>query len=94
MDYIKEHSKLDVNKKKLYGEVFTPPKLINEMLDTLPKEVWKNPELKWLDPCAGIANFPFIIYERLMIGLKDIIVDDEERKKTYTYHNDIYGGVK
>ena len=81
MDYIKEHSKLDVNKKKLYGEVFTPPKLINEMLDTLPKEVWKNPELKWLDPCAGIANFPFIIYERLMIGLKDIIVDDEERKK-------------
>ena len=81
MDYIKEHSKLDVNKKKLYGEVFTPPKLINEMLNTLPKEVWKNPELKWLDPCAGIANFPFIIYERLMIGLKDIIVDDEERKK-------------
>ena len=81
MDYIKEHSKLDVNKKKLYGEVFTPPKLINEMLNTLPKEVWKNPELKWLDPCAGIANFPFIIYERLMIGLKDIIVDDEKKKK-------------
>jgi hypothetical protein len=81
MDYIKEHSKLNVNKKKLYGEVFTPPKLINEMLDLLPDEVWVNPELKWLDPCAGIANFPFIIYERLMIGLKDIIIDYRERKK-------------
>jgi len=81
MNYIEEHSKLNVSKKKLKGEVFTPPKLINEMLDTLPNDVWSNPELKWLDPCAGIANFPFIIYERLMMGLKDIIIDERERKK-------------
>ena len=81
MNYIKEHSKLNISKKKLNGEVFTPPKLINEMLDKLPKDVWCDPKLKWLDPCSGIANFPFIIYERLMIGLKDIIIDDKQRKK-------------
>ena len=81
MDYIKEYSKLNIGKTKLNGEVFTPPELINEMLDKLPNDVWYNPKLKWLDPCSGVANFPFIIYERLMIGLKDIIIDDEERKK-------------
>lgn len=81
MDYIKELSKLNIGKKKLNGEVFTPPKLINEMLDKLPNDVWYDPKLKWLDPCAGIANFPFIIYERLMIGLKNIIIDDKQRKK-------------
>jgi hypothetical protein len=81
MDYIKEHSKLNIGKKKLNGEVFTPPELINEMLDKLPNDVWYNPKLKWLDPCSGVANFPFIIYERLMIGLKDIIIDDKQRKK-------------
>lgn len=80
MEYIKEKSKLDINKKRKNGEVFTPPPLINDMLDKLPNDVWNNPNLKWLDPCAGIANFPFIIYERLMIGLKDIIPDDEKRK--------------
>lgn len=80
MQYIKEKSKLDVNKKRKNGEVFTPATLINDMLDKLPDDVWNNPNLKWLDPCAGIANFPFIIYERLMIGLKDIIPDDEKRK--------------
>ncbi len=30
MDYIKEHSKLNIGKKKLNGEVFTPPELIKE----------------------------------------------------------------
>ena len=80
MEYIKEKSKLDINKKRKNGEVFTPSNLINDMLDKLPDDVWNNPNLKWLDPCAGIANFPFIIYERLMIGLKDIIRDDEKRK--------------
>jgi len=67
--------------KKEYGEVFTPIKLINEMLDKLPLEVWKNKNLKWLDPCCGMGNFPVAIYLRLMEGLKDQIKDDMHRKK-------------
>jgi len=81
MDYIKEHSKLNIGKKKLNGEVFTPPELINEMLDKLPNDVWSNPNLKWLDPCAGIANFTYIIFERLNNGLKDVITDEDNRKR-------------
>ena len=61
-----------IDKVKKYGEVFTPVKLVNEMLDTLPNEVWSNPNLKWLDPATGRnAVFPIEIYKRLMIGLEN-----------------------
>ena len=66
--------------KKEFGEVFTPIPLINEMLDKLPIEVWKNPELKWLDPANGMGNFMIIVYFRLFEGLKDVIIDDKLRK--------------
>lgn len=68
----------DVEKKK-HGEVMTPIKLVNEMLDTLPSYVWSNKDLKWLDPCNGVGTFSSVIVERLMIGLKDVIFDDCER---------------
>ena len=64
--------------KKENGEVFTPMDLVNEMLDKLPKEIWKNKNLKWLDPASGMGNFPIAVYLRLMIGLKDIIQDDNK----------------
>ena len=67
------------SEKKLLGEVFTPFSLIDSMLDTLPKEVWSNPEMKWLDPANGIGNFPIKIVERLMIGLKDFLPNENDR---------------
>ena len=70
----------DVEKKK-YGEVFTPIPLINGMLDKLPIEVWSNPNLKWGDFANGMGNFMIAIYFRLMEGLKDVMPNDEERKK-------------
>ena len=56
--------------KDKFGEVFTPMLLINEMFDKLPKEVWSDPDKKWLDPANGIGNFPMVAYMRLMDGLK------------------------
>jgi hypothetical protein len=67
--------------RKERGEVFTPMKLVNEMLDTLPAEVWLNKDLKWLDPSAGLGNFPIAVYMRLMIGLKSQILDEDKRRK-------------
>ena len=67
--------------KKQFGEVFTPMKLVNEMLDKLPKHIWKNKNLKWLDPATGMGNFPIAVYLRLMEELKDEIIDVNERKK-------------
>ncbi len=60
-----------VNEKKNMGEVFTPPRLIGIMLDTLPTSAWKNPDAKWLDPSCGIGNFFIFVYIRLMDGLKN-----------------------
>ena len=67
--------------RKERGEVFTPMVLVNEMLDTLPAEVWLNKDLKWLDPSAGLGNFPIAVYMRLMIGLKSQILDEDKRRK-------------
>lgn len=68
----------DVDKKN-FGEVMTPIYLVEEMLDLLPKHIWSNPNLKWLDPCNGVGTFPSVIVERLMIGLEDVIIDEEKR---------------
>lgn len=54
--------------------------LVSEMLDKLPIEVWKNKNLKWLDPATGMGNFPIAVYLRLMEELKDEIQDIKERK--------------
>ncbi len=68
-------------KRKDNDEVFTPPFLIEEMLDKLPKKVWKDPTKTWLDPCAGLGNFSVLILKRLMKGLKTWQPDEELRKK-------------
>ena len=81
LKFINDNLKPKIIEKKERGEVFTPMKLVNEMLDTLPNEVWKNPNLKWLDPAAGMGNFPVAVYMRLMEGLKDVIKDEEKRRK-------------
>jgi len=57
------------HEKDQLGEVLTPSKLIDELCDHLPKTVWTNPDLKWLDPAAGTGNFMSIIFHRLNSGL-------------------------
>jgi len=96
MEHIKDVVKIinkfvkdgEVDKKK-FGEVMTPIKLVREMLDTLPKEVWSNPDLKWLDPANGAGTFPFVIIYKLMIGLIEWEPDTEKRYK-HIVENMIY----
>jgi len=81
LEFFKKYLTPSKDEVKLFGEVFTPIPLIEEMLDKLPEEVWTNPDLKWLDPANGIGNFPIVIYQRLMIGLENEIKDPEDRKR-------------
>lgn len=39
------------------GEIFTPIKLVNEILDKLPEELFENPDKTFCDPSAGDGNF-------------------------------------
>lgn len=80
-EFIEKYEKVSKLESKLFGEVFTPRQLIDEMLDTLPAEVWTNKDLKWLDPAVGIGNFPAAIVDRLMKGLKDDFPVEEDRYK-------------
>ena len=64
-----------------YGEVFTPPCLIHELLDHLPPSIWKNPNTTILDPCAGHGNFLSELLPRFMSGLSQKIRDPIARKR-------------
>lgn len=78
---IEKYLPVRINEKDKFGEVFTPPCLINELLDNLPNKIWINPNLRWLDPASGIGNFFIYVYERLMNGLSKIIPDTTERSR-------------
>ena len=60
-------------------EVFTLPKLANEMLDLLPKGIWKDKSTTFLDPVCKSGIFLREIAKRLLEGLKDEIPDTQKR---------------
>lgn len=60
-------------------EVFTSPKIVNQMLDMLPQELFSSPETTFLDPCTKSGVFLREIAKRLLVGLEDKIPDLQER---------------
>lgn len=71
-------------------EVFTPPKLANDMIDLLPEELWSDPNAKFLDPVSKSGVFLREIAKRLMVGLESKIPDLQERIN-HIYTNQLYG---
>lgn len=71
-------------------EVFTPPDLVDKILDLLPGEVWHDSSLKWLDPGCKTGIFLRQIAKRLMEGLREEFPDEEERRE-HIFHNMLYG---
>ena len=60
-------------------EVFTPPQVVNQMLDLLPTSLWSDPNARFLDPVSKTGVFLREIAKRLMMGLADQIPDVQER---------------
>jgi len=89
LEFIDSCLKPKQKEKKENGEVFTPMRLVNEMLDKLDQQytvehkcsIFTNPNFKWLDPASGMGNFPVAVYLKLMEGLKTELPNDEDRKK-------------
>ncbi|MDR1326342.1 MAG: Eco57I restriction-modification methylase domain-containing protein [Treponema sp.] len=71
-------------------EVFTPPKLANEILDLLPQSLWSDKTAKFLDPCAKTGVFLREIAKRLLKGLEKEIPGLHTRIN-HIFKNQIYG---
>lgn len=71
-------------------EVFTPPCLVNDILDLLPAELWSNPDAKFLDPVSKSGVFLREMAKRLMKGLETQIPDKQERIN-HIFSHQLYG---
>ena len=67
--------------KELYGEVETPLFFVQKMFEMMPKKVFENKDLKWLDVGCGNGIFSIYLYHILFKSLEDIITKPEDRKK-------------
>ncbi|MFA5747118.1 MAG: Eco57I restriction-modification methylase domain-containing protein [Candidatus Paceibacterota bacterium] len=71
-------------------EVFTSPKLANEILDLLPKEIWSDKNATFFDPVCKSGVFLREIAKRLIEGLEKRIPDVQKRLD-HIYKNQLFG---
>lgn len=71
-------------------EVFTPPEIVNQMLDMLPQELFSNPDTTFLDPACKTGVFLREIAKRLIKGLEPQIPDLQERID-HIFQKQLYG---
>jgi len=71
-------------------EVFTPPNIANQMLDTLPNELWSDKTVTFLDPVSKSGVFLREITKRLIKGLENEFPDIEERIQ-HILKNQVFG---
>ena len=71
-------------------EVFTPPEVVNQMLDMLPQELFQNPDTTFLDPACKTGVFLREIAKRLIEGLEPQFPDLQERID-HIFHKQLFG---
>ncbi len=71
-------------------EVFTPPAVVNAMLDMLPPELFRDKATTFLDPVCKTGVFLREIAKRLIAGLADEIPDLQQRVD-HIFKNQLYG---
>jgi site-specific DNA-methyltransferase (adenine-specific) len=71
-------------------EVFTPPNLVNDILDLLPASIWRNPNATFLDPVCKSGVFLREIAKRLDRGLETQI-PDRQKRIDHIFTKQVYG---
>lgn len=71
-------------------EVFTPPEVVNQMLDMLPQDLFRNPDTTFLDPACKTGVFLREIAKRLIEGLEPQFPDLQERID-HIFHKQLFG---
>jgi hypothetical protein len=64
--------------KKSNAEISTPFKLRQNMLDSMSTTFWKSKK-RVFEPCSGKGGFLIDIIDRFMIGLEELVPDENER---------------
>ena len=65
-NYYDENLNKDDSLVKTSNDVPTPIDCVEEMINTIPEDFWKNSSIKILDPCCGCGNFFLAIYFKLL----------------------------
>jgi len=71
-------------------EVFTPPKMANDILDLLPADIWSDKNATFLDPVSKSGVFLREIAKRLDAGLEKEILDRQQRIN-HIFSNQLFG---
>jgi hypothetical protein len=71
-------------------EVFTPPQLVNQILDLLPEEIWSDKKPTFFDPGCKSGVFLREIAKRLDKGL-DAQIPDRQKRMDHIFKNQLYG---
>jgi site-specific DNA-methyltransferase (adenine-specific) len=71
-------------------EVFTPPDIVNKMLDMLPQQLFSDKTVTFLDPAVKSGVFLREIAKRLLVGLENEIPDLQERID-HIFHKQLFG---
>lgn len=71
-------------------EVFTPPSVVNQMLNSLPKEMWSDEKVTFLDPVSKSGVFLREITKRLIDGLELVFPKLEDRIE-HILKNQVFG---
>ena len=64
-------------------EVFTPPEVVNQMLDMLPQELFYDPDTTFLDPACKTGVFLRETAKRLIKGLEPELTSLLSRRGLY-----------
>ena len=71
-------------------EVFTPPNLVNNILDLLPNKIWEDETVTFLDPVSKSGVFLREITKRLDKGLENKI-NDKQQRINHILRNQVFG---
>ena len=72
------------------NEVFTPPEVVNWMLDMLPQKLFSDPNTTFLDPACKTGVFLREIAKRLIKGLEASFPDLDQRLE-HIFHKQLFG---
>jgi len=71
-------------------EVFTPPQLVNQILDMLPRKIWSDRNARFLDPFCKTGVFLREIAKRLDAGLEKEI-PHKQKRINHIFKNQLFG---